>query len=39
MRIATTQLRALTLPYKHLKHMEDWLPQTANLTDLEMEQE
>ncbi|MBU4184062.1 MAG: Zn-dependent hydrolase [Burkholderiales bacterium RIFCSPHIGHO2_02_FULL_66_10] len=26
-------------PYKHLKHVEVWLPQIANLTYLEMEQE
>ena len=27
------------VPYKHLKHVEVWLPQIANLTYLEMEQE
>ncbi|MDT4854515.1 Class B beta-lactamase [compost metagenome] len=26
-------------PFKHLKHVEVWLPQIANLTYLEMEQE
>jgi glyoxylase-like metal-dependent hydrolase (beta-lactamase superfamily II) len=26
-------------PYKHLKHVDVWLPQIANLTYLEMEQE
>ena len=28
-----------TAPYRHLKHVEVWLPQIANLTYLEMEQE
>jgi glyoxylase-like metal-dependent hydrolase (beta-lactamase superfamily II) len=28
-----------TAPYQHLKHVEVWLPQIANLTNLEMEQE
>jgi hypothetical protein len=26
-------------PYQHLKHVDVWLPQIANLTYLEMEQE
>jgi hypothetical protein len=26
-------------PYKHLKHVDVWLPQLANRTYLEMEQE
>ena len=26
-------------PYRHLKHVEVWLPQLANRTYLEMEQE
>jgi hypothetical protein len=26
-------------PFKHLKHVEVWLPQIANRTYLEMEQE
>ena len=26
-------------PFKHLKHLDVWLPQLANLTCLEMEQE
>jgi glyoxylase-like metal-dependent hydrolase (beta-lactamase superfamily II) len=26
-------------PYRHLKHVDVWLPQLANLTYLEMEQE
>jgi len=26
-------------PYRHLKHVDVWLPQLANLTYLEMERE
>jgi len=28
-----------TKPFKHLKHVDVWMPQLANLTYLEMEQE
>lgn len=36
----TTAVKSFdTTPYQHLKHVDVWLPQIANLTYLEMEQE